>query len=64
MLNFSTAADADDLWPGTYAPTGEDAEMPWLPTDPLPNPEPEAGGLNMPEPGIDVGESVPDLHLR
>ena len=29
-----------------YPPQGEDAETPWLPTDPIPNPEPDAPSLD------------------
>ncbi len=54
-LQTTTAfADAEppEMWPATYPPQGEDAELPWLPTDPIPNPEPEAPGLDMPVPAM------------
>lgn len=32
-----------------YPPQGEDAELPWLPGEVIPDTEPEAPGLGMPE---------------
>lgn len=50
-----SSANDPELWPAEYPPMGEDAETPWLPSDPIPNPEPEAPGLGMPDPGIYEG---------
>ena len=41
-----------ELWPATYPPQGEDAETPWLPTDPIPNTEPDVPSLESPDPAM------------
>ena len=45
-------AEAPEMWPATYPPQGEDAETPWLPTDPIPNPEPDSPSLEDPDPAM------------
>ena len=45
-------AEDPEPWPTTYPPQGVDTILPWLPADPMPNPEPEAQGLTMPDPGV------------
>ena len=54
------AANVPEMWPGTYPPAGEDTETPWLPTDPIPNPEPVSPGLGMPDRGIYEGTNATD----
>ena len=46
--------ETDDVEPKPvpYPLMAEDTEIPWMPTDPIPNPEPETPGLGMPDPGI------------
>ena len=62
--NLASDAENPELWPATYPPTGEDAETPWLPTDPIPNPEPEAPGLVVPDPGIYESSSMESARLQ
>lgn len=46
----------DDAIPGaTYPPSSDDVILPSLPSDPVPNPEPEQPSLGMPDPGIYEG---------
>ena len=50
---YADGVEPPEMWPETtYPPQGEDAEIPWLPTDPIPNPEPEAPSLPEPDPGV------------
>ncbi len=57
-------AETGELWPATYPPMGEDAETPWLPTDPIPNPEPISPALGEPDPGIYEGTGDAGSGLR
>ena len=46
----------DDSVPGaSYPPSPEDEILPSLPSDPIPNPEPEQPSLGEPDPGIYEG---------
>lgn len=47
--------DPDDVVPAPYPPTGDDVIIPGLPSDPIPNPEPETPSLGTPDPGIYEG---------
>ena len=60
MSDLSPFADAagsiDDGVPGAgYPPSPEDEVLPSIPSDPVPNPEPEQPSLGMPDPGIYEG---------
>ena len=57
-------AEAPELWPATYPPQGEDAILPWLPTDPIPNTEPEVPGLDMPDTSLYQAIGVAQASLR
>ncbi len=48
--------EVPETWPNTYPPQGEDAVTPWLPTDPIPNPEPDVPSLTEADPGIYEGD--------
>ena len=52
MDEAQTMLRAPEMWPATYPPQGEDAETPWLPTDPIPNPEPDSPSLEDPDPAM------------
>jgi hypothetical protein len=52
LSKYANGVEPPEMWPSTYPPQGEDAELPWLPTDPIPNTEPEAPGLDMPDPAL------------
>lgn len=45
----------DDLPGADYPPSPEDAIVPSLQYDPIPNPEPEQPSLGVPDPGIYEG---------
>ncbi|WP_419806117.1 hypothetical protein [Terriglobus sp.] len=46
----------DDGFPGaSYPPYPEDEILPSIPSDPVPNPEPEQPSLGVPDPGIYEG---------
>lgn len=44
-----------DIVPAPYPPSSDDEVLPGVPSDPIPNPEPEAPGLGIPDPGIYEG---------
>ena len=47
--------DPDDVVPAPYPPDETDEVLPSLPSDPIPNPEPETPSLGTPDPGIYEG---------
>ncbi len=57
------ALDPPEMWPANYPPAAEDTVLPWLPTDPIPDPEPVSPSLGMPDTGVYEGTNTADIPL-